>query len=220
VGREEDYEGSLSARPSAPEHAAVWDYGIGKRACEDVFAASNFPSTRIRIPMVNGERDPYRRIESYLWRILDGGPVILPNAGGHAARHVYGGTVAELIVGILGDRSAVGKAYNLAQEESPTLAELLRVLCELLGAEPRFVSASAAFLDKQGLSSRQISPFSTYWMSCLDPELATRELGFRHPPLREYLGRIVASFLAHPPAQPPENYAARRLEVESAERLS
>ena len=43
--------------------------------------ASGFPATRLRIPMVNGQRDYYRRIESYLWRLLDGSPILLPDGG-------------------------------------------------------------------------------------------------------------------------------------------
>ena len=62
-----------------------WDYGVKKRALEDAlakaWAKSRFPSTRLRIPMVSGERDHFRRLERYLWRMLDGGPVLLPDGG-------------------------------------------------------------------------------------------------------------------------------------------
>ncbi|MGH2459141.1 MAG: hypothetical protein ACRDIY_09770 [Chloroflexota bacterium] len=44
--------------------------------------------------MINGERDHLRRIESCLWRILDGGPVLLPDAG-HCQDEES--TVAELV---------------------------------------------------------------------------------------------------------------------------
>ncbi|MBI2899600.1 MAG: epimerase [Planctomycetes bacterium] len=216
--RENDYDGPLLARPDAPEDVEEWEYGMGKRACEDVLAGS--AATRIRIPMVNSERDPYRRIEGYLWRILDAGPVLLPNAGGHVARHVYGPTVAEAIAGMLGDRRTFGQAYNLAQDETPTLFELVRMLCEILGAPARIVPAPAALLDQEGIRPDAISPFSTGWMSNIDPARAKSELGFRHPPLREYLSRIVASFLAHPPAGPPKDYAMRTRERELARRLS
>jgi hypothetical protein len=54
-------------------------------------------------------------------------------------------------------------------------------------------------------------------MSQLDPARAEAELGFRPTPLREYLPRIVASFLAHPPADRPENYRSRERELRLAE---
>ena len=49
-------------------------------------------------------------------------------------------------------------------------------------------------------------------MSFLDPTRARAELGFRHEPLEIYLGKIVASFLAHPPSDRPEGYARRDVE--------
>ena len=42
---------------------------------------ASLPSGRVHVsvmPVVNGERDPTRRLESYLWRLLDGGPLLLP----------------------------------------------------------------------------------------------------------------------------------------------
>jgi hypothetical protein len=39
--------------------------------------------------MINGERDPQRRVEGYLWRILDGGPKVVPDGGGGIVRHIY-----------------------------------------------------------------------------------------------------------------------------------
>jgi hypothetical protein len=43
--------------------------------------------------MVNGERDHFRRLERYLFRMLDGGPVLLPDGGERPTRHVYSGSV-------------------------------------------------------------------------------------------------------------------------------
>jgi hypothetical protein len=64
-----------------------------------------------------------------------------------------------------------------------------------------------------------VSPFSTRWMSFLDPSRARDELGFRHLALEQYLGRIVASFLAHPPESPPDAYEARSRELALAAAL-
>jgi hypothetical protein len=57
-----------------------------------------------------------------------------------------------------------------------------------------------------------VSPFSGRRMSFLDPGRARTELGFVPTPLEACLGAIVASFLAHPPAAPPEGYATRARE--------
>lgn len=209
--RESDYEGPVMARPEDAPTLKEWEYGVKKRACEDALveaAKSGFHATRLRLPMVNGERDYYRRIESYLWRILDGGPVILPGGGEEVARHVYGLDVAIAIANLLRDERTYGQAYNLCQDEMPSVSDLVGLLIDQLGAEDRRVSVERDQLD--GLTAKDLSPFSQKWMSCLDPARARRELGFRHRPLSVYLNAIVASFLAHPPTEPPETYVKFR----------
>jgi nucleoside-diphosphate-sugar epimerase len=214
--RETDYEGGLMAAPASGKEEEEWSYGMGKRAAEDIlvraWASSRFPSTRLRLPMVNGERDYHRRLEGYLWRLLDGGPLILPDGGDRPMRHVYGAAVARAITSLLGSGRTFGEAYNLAQDETPTARELLTIAAELLGARPRFVPVPARDIEAAGLDVVAVSPFSGRWMSFLDPSRAKAELGFRHEPLREYLGRIVAAFVAHPPASPPPSLTRREEE--------
>jgi len=220
---EEDYDGPLLPRPAAEPDLGEWDYGMGKRACEDAladaFARLRFPATRVRIPMVNGERDHYRRIESYLWRLLDGGPVLLPDGGRERTRHVYGGEVARFVAGILGKPAAYGRAVNLAQEETPALADLVAELAALVGSRSEIVPAAEEALAAAGLAPREVSPFTTRWMSFVDPSRARTEFGFHHEPLPAYLGRITASFLAHPPPSPPASYAQRAAEIALAAAL-
>ncbi|UQA62988.1 NAD-dependent epimerase/dehydratase family protein [Polyangium aurulentum] len=219
---EADYDGPLMSRPDDPEDAAQWDYGIGKRACEDAlveaWASERFPATRIRIPMVNGERDHYRRLERYLWRLTDGGPLLVPGGGAHSVRHVYAGEVARAIVHMLGRSETFGGAYNVCQRETPTLVELLGMLGAMVGARPKLVSVTAAELENAGLSPRELSPFSGRWMSMIEPSKVESELGFVHEPLESYLGKIAASFFAHPPATPPEGYERRKEEIALAEK--
>lgn len=221
---ERDYDGPLLARPRDPADVSEWEYGVGKRDCEDVLQAAwtreRFPATRLRLPMVDGERDPQRRLEAYLWRILDGGPVILPDGGERAVRHVYAGAVVRAITELLGRQATFGQAFNLSQDEMPTLLDFVRLLARLLGAPERPLSVTSAAIRAAGLEPRGVSPFSVQWMSCLDPKLAKAELGFRHEPLEEYLGRIVAAFLAHPPEQPPPGYARRGDELALAAQAS
>jgi nucleoside-diphosphate-sugar epimerase len=216
--REEDYDGPLMPAPPAG-HAdrADWEYGVGKRGGEDVLAEAwarrRFPATRLRIPIVNGERDTSRRLEGYVWRLLDGGPVLLPDGGAVRVRQVYAGAVVALLVAMLGREDTFGRAFNACQEETPTLAELVALLAELLGAEARIVGAPAAEMAAGGVDPVAASPFSTRWRSFLDPARAKRQLGFRHPPLREYLGRTVAWMLADWQEEPPAGYAQRAAEL-------
>lgn len=214
---ESAYPGPLGAPPTSPDDLADWRYGAGKRAAEDVFREAwterHFPATRLRLPIVNGERDPSRRLESYLWRILDGGPVLLPDGGLTITRHVYSADVAHAIADLLGRQTTFGDAFNLSQDEQPTVRQLVRMLSDLLGAPDRTQDISPSALAEVGLLSPAISPFSGPRSSRLDPSRAKNELGFRPEPLPHYLSKIVAVFLSHPPALPPEGYRGRDLEL-------
>ena len=223
--RETDYDGALMPEPPSghPDHGD-WAYGVGKRACEDVLSAAiardGFPSTRLRVPIINGERDHTRRLEGYLWRLLDGGPLLVPDGGAHRLRHVYARDVARTIAGLLGEGRAIGQAYNLCQEETPTLVEVLELLARLVGAPSRLCAVPRAALEAAGLNPVRVSPFSGRWMSLLDPARARAELGFVPTALATYLASIAASFLAHPPASPPDAYADRPRELALARGLS
>jgi len=218
--KESDYDGPTIPQPDQPLDKEEWLYGMNKRAAEDELAqawvTSRFPATRLRLPMVNGERDHFRRIESYLWRILDGGPILLPDGGMQPCRHVYGMAVVKTICSVLLNPDTFGHAYNLCQDEQPTLAELVSLLADKVGARTRTVSVGATRLAEHGLRPEDVSPFSDAWMSRLDPAKAKTQLGFQHEPVSLYLEKIITCFLAHPPAEPPASYAHRPVELRMA----
>ncbi|MET0552382.1 MAG: NAD-dependent epimerase/dehydratase family protein [Vicinamibacteria bacterium] len=219
--RESDYDGPLMPRPEDPRDRADWEYGLGKRAVEDVLAyaweIARFPSTRVRIPIVNGERDQSRRLEGYLWRILDGGPVLLPDGAAGLIRHVYAGDVVRFLLRVLGDPQTHGRAYNVCHDELLPLRDVLSLLAEAMGARTRFVDVPSAGIEAAGLEVRAVSPFSTRWTSRLDASRAREELDFAPRPLRQAFDVIARSFLAHLPPSPPDGYAQRAREVEVAE---
>lgn len=217
---EGDYDGPVMAAPPTPADHEDWAYGIGKRAAEDalVAAGASLPSTRLRIPMVNGEGDPKRRLEAYLWRLLDGGPLLVPAASA-VARHVYRGAVVDAVAKLVEGQPAAGQVYNLAQAEQPTVGELLHRLAARVGARAEILELPAEQLEAAGLSVRASSPLSSRWMSRIDPSKAVAELGFMHPPLDVYLDSIATSLLASWPAEPPEGYRQRTGELALARAL-
>ena len=219
--REEDYAGPLVPAPASAADRGEWEYGIGKRAAEDVLHEAwrdrRFPGTVLRLPVVNGERDPTRRLESYLWRLLDGGPLLVPDGGRTSPlRHVYARDVVRTITSLLGRADTFGRAFNLCQEETPTLPELLRLLAGSWARTRAWWRCPLAELEGAGLTARGLSPFSSRWISYIDPARAKVELGFRATPLPQAMESIVASFLAHLPEHPPESYAHRPRERELA----
>lgn len=211
--REDDYAGAVMAAPPTPDDHEDWAYGIGKRAAEDVLAAApELPSTRLRIPMVNGEDDPKRRVESYVWRLLDGGPLAIPRAGA-IARHVYSGAVVGAIERLIAEPPPPGQAFNLAQREQVAVRELVERIARGCGARPALVEFPPEAMEDAGVAVRAASPYSSRWMSLLDPGRAIDALGFDHPPLDVYLASILASLHAAWPAVPPPGYAQRGAEL-------
>ena len=84
-------------------------------------------------------------------QVTHGGPILLPGGGARATRHVYSGAVVKAILGLLGHEASFGRAYNLAQDETPSLRELLGALAALIGAAPRFVEIDAEAVRGAGL---------------------------------------------------------------------
>jgi nucleoside-diphosphate-sugar epimerase len=220
--QELDYEGPLKERPTTEYELGNWEYGMGKRECEDALAdawtKSGFPSTRIRIPIVAGERDHYQRLDPYVVRLLDGGPIIIPDGGVHLARQVYAGEVARFLVELLGRENTFGEAYNVCQREVPSLSELVGMMAQILGSQSKLVPIETPDIVAAGLIPRTLSPLSSQWTSMLDPLKAETEIGFRHEPLSIYLGKIVASLVAYARATPPEGYERRAEEISLCEK--
>jgi nucleoside-diphosphate-sugar epimerase len=185
--REEDYNGPVMARPDGAD-GPQWDYGAGKRGCEDALieARDRLPSTRLRLPIVNGPGDSQRRVETYVRELLAGRPLRAAFLD-RRVRHVDAREVARTIDALLGDRRVYGEALNQAQDETPTLRELLTMIGDEVGARPQLVEDAAATSD--------VSPFSTRWMSFIDPA-KIRALGIGHAPLATTLARTVGHVLA------------------------
>ena len=185
--REEDYDGPVMARPDGTD-GPQWDYGAGKRGCEDALIAARdrLPSTRLRLPIVNGPGDDQRRMETYVRGILAGRPLRAAFLD-RRVRHVDALEVARTIDALIGDRRVQGEALNQTQDETPTLRELLTMIGDEVDARPEIVEDDAATSD--------VSPFSTRWMSFLDPT-KIRALGIGHAPLATTIARTVGHVLA------------------------
>lgn len=215
---EADFAGPVRARPG-PAELDDWQYGVDKRAAEEALRTASFPTTTLRIPMVNGEQDPKRRFEAYLARMLDGGPLLVPRSL-ERTRHVSAGAVVNGILAVLKRGGQGHSVFNLAQRETPTVRELVERIGRAAGAAPVILDVPAELLEGRGLVVRDASPFSSRWMSFIDPSAAERVLGFDHPPLDGVIGSIVASLLADWPKTPREGLAQRPRELELAKSLT
>lgn len=216
---EDDYDGVTIPEPplNTYDHEE-WLYGLRKRRVEDTlaraYAEHNFPYTSLRLPMVNGERDPMNRLYSYILRIKDGGPILIPDDPDPSLRHVYARDVVRAVMRVLQTSTSAGDVYNISQDESVTLPDFLNMVGDLLGTAPDIVRVERSLLEANGFLP-DCSPFSEKWMSELDNTHSKDVLGMTYTPMHEYLAHIVAHYEANPPRH-PLSYRRRQAEKQFA----
>ena len=196
--RESDYAGPVMSEPprDSPDHPS-WLYGIDKRLAEQVFVdaaeSRSFPVITLRLPMVASERDHYGRIQGYIVRLMDGGPLLIPSEPGLPLRHVYVNDVARLVTSLVGSTIIPGKAFNLSYGESISLETFLELLAATVGSESQIRRVDRRALEERGLLP-DCSPFSGRWMSELDNSMSITELGADYTPPVEYLSSIALDY--------------------------
>lgn len=220
--REEDYEGPVMPEPAKENHLDHdnWVvYGIEKREAEDLLAtahASNgFPYTSLRLPMVNSERDHFHRLQNYLLRMTDGGPLLIPDDPGLPLRHIYGEDVVRAIQLCLTNQKSVGRAYNISQDETLSLREFLSLTAEIAGTKLHLAAFPRHLLDSARLLPN-CSPFSDPWMSSLANDRSKQELGMSYTPLRDTLHTLAEYYREHRQPTPP-GYEQRNRELAFAQ---
>jgi nucleoside-diphosphate-sugar epimerase len=198
--RETDYEGPIMDDPVEPAERAEWLYGIGKRDAEASFAnawsAKQFPVTTLRLPMVASERDHYGRIQAYLARLDDGGPLLVPHGKVSELRHVYVADVATLMCGLVTSPVGIGSAYNISSGESTQLEDFLQLLARLANRKLEVIVVDPFQLIRAELLPH-CSPFSSDWMSSLDNSRSLdelKEVGITYTPPEDYLPQIIADY--------------------------
>lgn len=221
---EDDGRLPISAEPAAGtgDHAQ-WSYGVGKRRAEQALArigeTHGVRGVALRLPIVQGEGDESLRLWAYLERMLDGGPLVLPDGGRRLTRFLDAGDLARVLSRLAEGPPPEHPAYNLAQPDVVPLRVFLERVAEAAGMAARFVETPWDDCRAAGLDE-SFSPYAGAWSSVLDPERATAELGFAGTALDEYLPRVVRWHLNRRPAASHGGYAQRARELELAARLA
>jgi nucleoside-diphosphate-sugar epimerase len=192
---ESDFAGPVTKVPSAgTSDYDNWLYGINKRNAEEKLvraARSDFPVVALRLPMIASERDHYGRIQAYLVRALDGGPLVIPGTGNLPIRHVYVGDVARLINQLCTDQRSGYSAYNISCTQSITLFDFFDLL-------RNHVPVRVIPIERRTLEAEQLipacSPYSGRWMSELDSSLSVRALAAAYTAPAEYVSRIAEDY--------------------------
>lgn len=174
-------------------------YGIDKRACEEVFWESyreaGFPYTALRPTYVSGPGDPAARDFFWAKRILDGGPVLVPEGGKYKFHLVYVEDVAQAFVNASKFPETIGNKYNIASEEVYTLSEYLNILARTLGVAPELIPLPAEEVNSLLPKTLEYGfPFHTYRDAYFSIEAAKQDLNFQTTPLKGWLSDTIEWF--------------------------
>lgn len=227
-GAEPPFVEDDALRPIRPEPTTgeydrgSWGYGVAKRRAERALLglseSHGVRGVALRLPIVQGENDGSLRLWAYLERMLDGGPIVLPEGGSRRIRHLHAGDLAPVLVRLAEGPPPRHFAYNLAQPDIASVRQLLESAAGAADLAPRFVDASWETCRAAGLDER-FSPYAGPWSSLLDPSRATAELGFAGTASIDYLPHLVRWHLEHrPPSH--DGYARRDRELALALELA
>lgn len=212
--REEDFFQDLI--PCPPGEEPAYEYGIKKRQIEiflrEQYSFRKFPAVSLRCPIIHGPKDYTLRLYSYLMRIRDGNPLIIPHGGDSIIRHIYVHDVVQAILKILSDPTIRGEAFNLAQKEVLNLSEFLKMVGTLMNVPVQTIEIPISGWGGNKISE-DISPFSGRWVSYLDPSRAESELDFHSTPFEEWIPEVVEYFFEKYQGPFPENYQNREMET-------
>jgi len=204
--REEDFI------PLEGEPPAELNYMDGKRWCETLLMRSrDFPWTVVRPPAIFGPADPSLRIAAYIQRVMDGGPLLVPQESyerqaGLAWVKDIG--FARALACDLRKRTA-GKAYNAAFE-GVSLRDLIEAIAKVMAVPARIHPMPFADMPPDA------SPYGP------DPrrsagyvlDQARADLGFEPSALEDALAETLSWYRVAHPSHP--GYANRAKELELA----
>jgi len=190
-------------------------YGAGKKRAERTLldGAGDLPFTVVRPTVVQGPEDPTLRPWFWVQRILDGGPLLVPDDWPEAAwNHAYRDDVAELLVRVAGNPVAFGKVYNAAGGDTTTLVDYLRTAARVLRRDPEIVRVPLRVLRTELPSYRP--PFGRRFV--LDITRAVTELGYAPTPAARWIRWTVEDFAGAVGLPPSAGYADRAAELDFA----
>ncbi|PPF20565.1 SDR family oxidoreductase [Rathayibacter rathayi] len=138
----------LPVTESTPLRNPYWQYSRDKIACEDLlvaeYRASGFPVTIVRpshtydrtaLPVDGG------------WTVIDrmrrGQEVVVLGDGTSLWTLTHADDVAVGLVGLLGASAAIGGAFHITGDDTPTWDEIHRCLAAAAGVEPRLVHVAS-----------------------------------------------------------------------------
>ncbi|MDR0645673.1 MAG: NAD-dependent epimerase/dehydratase family protein [Elusimicrobiota bacterium] len=190
-------------------------YGKGKFEAEKILIASSLPYTIVRFPIVIGEGDPKYRLFSYLLRIWDGAPVILPDGGKYKRRFIYVKDAAEALYKVMTNRQKTARKIFHFGDKAVSLKSFIRICFKLSGARENIISIPSVWIKARGYEVATANPYFNPFDYVLGLNNAKRILAWRHSPMKKWLKKTIGCYRLHLAALTiPESYKNRKKEIE------
>lgn len=203
-------EGTTLANP-------YWQYSRDKIACEEFllekYRTEGFPVTIVRpshtydersVPLgVHGNKGSWQVVA----RMLAGKPVIIHGDGTSLWTMTHNSDFARGYVGLIGNRHAIGEAFQITSDETLTWNMIYKYIADALGVELKAVHVSSEFLTAAGDYDYEGSltgdkaesvVFDNSKLKRAVPDFCTKMT------FEEGIRRTIANVLAHPELQIPD----------------
>jgi len=146
-------EGTALANP-------YWQYSRNKIACEEFlmekYRTEGFPVTVVRPSHTYDERTVPLGVHGNngFWQVVkrmkEGKPVIIQGDGSSLWTMTWNGDFARGFIGLMGNRQAIGEAFQITSDETLTWNQIYQTIADALGVELHPVHVASDFLAETG----------------------------------------------------------------------
>jgi nucleoside-diphosphate-sugar epimerase len=141
---------------STPLANPYWQYSRDKIACEErlmkAFREEGFPITIVRPSLTYGDTQIVLAVNSWqksytvVDRMRRGKKVVVPGDGSSLWVITHNSDFAQGLVGLLGNRQAIGHAFHITSDEVMTWDQFYRITAQAAGVEAQIVHIASDFL--------------------------------------------------------------------------
>ena len=141
---------------STPLANPFWQYSRDKIACEErlmkAYREEGFPVTIVRPSLTYGDTqfplavNSWQRSYTAIDRMRRGKKVIVPGDGSSLWVITHNSDFAQGLVGLLGNRQAIGHAFHITSDEVMTWNQFYEITAQAAGVEARIVHIASDFV--------------------------------------------------------------------------
>jgi len=138
---------------NTPLHNPFWEYSRKKIECEkflqEKYQHEDFPITIVR-PSHTYDRTKNPLKVDYLpfYRMKNGKPIIIHDDGNSIWTLTHSKDFAKGFFGLLGNKKAIGEAFNITSDESLTWNQIAKILAQKAGYDLRIEHIPSIFIKK------------------------------------------------------------------------